>query len=142
MSDHLKQISRETKTRRADWVELVCPQTRVGVDYAYRNKLTGMEVFVNDDQGEVTFKYPDADDDKPSPRWNDNFVPADRVGNSEYRALVELLADANDIGHVAGEDIADDAVILEDHRDHMVGMLDEVISYAKAMKRTLGRLQY
>ena len=140
--NHLNEIARHTGTRVADWIALECPQSRCGDDYAFRHKLSGMEVYVNDDQGAVKIKYPEPEGDESLPRWADNFRDADEVGSSEYHALIELLANAVRIENVGGDGIDEAATISEDARDHMLGMLDEVISHARVMKRSLKRLQY
>lgn len=76
-----------------------------------------------------------------APKWGDAFENPDNVGQSEYRALVELLADANEIDNVAGE-VDPDTEITREQRDHMLCMLDESIDHAKAMKKRLRGLKF
>lgn len=62
---------------------------------------------------------------------SDIFADPDNVGESEYRAIYELLDDA-------WQDIADNSEYSADEKiNHLAEVLNEVIHAAEAMKRRL-----
>lgn len=69
-------------------------------------------------------------------KLKDVFDDPDYVGSSEYRALVELLLDANDISNIGGEFDPEVKLPIKTVK-HMIGMLDEVISHAKTIRSAL-----
>ena len=54
----IEALSRETDTPIKDWEEIDGPDSGVGVDHWFRNKETGREAYVNEDQGEFTVSAP------------------------------------------------------------------------------------
>ena len=50
----IKALCEETGTSRRDWEEIYGPETGVGVERWFRNKRTGVEAYVCDDQGCIT----------------------------------------------------------------------------------------
>lgn len=54
MPSPLRTLCDATATGPDDWIAIDGPESGVGVDYWYRNKSTGAEAYVNDDQGHIT----------------------------------------------------------------------------------------
>lgn len=75
----------------------------------------------------------------PAPCWRDVFADPDTVGQSEYRALVELLADGTNTPNIGGE-VDPDTTLTRESRDHMLSMLAETVAQAKELSKTLRAL--
>jgi hypothetical protein len=75
------------------------------------------------------------------PLWLDVFSDPDIVGSSEYRAMIELLLDANDVRNIGGE-IPPNARITKQMRDHSIGVLSELVDRATEAKKDLNKLQF
>lgn len=58
----LKALCQETGTAPKDWEELDGPESGCGVDFWFRHKKTGVEAYVNDDQGYITIRIGEDDD--------------------------------------------------------------------------------
>lgn len=54
MDEILEALCCETDTTADMWEAIDGPDSRCGVDYWFRNRLTGEEAYVNDDQGAIT----------------------------------------------------------------------------------------
>jgi hypothetical protein len=50
----LETLCQQTYTKPEDWEELDGPESGNGVDYWFVNVHSGREVYVNDDQGNIT----------------------------------------------------------------------------------------
>ena len=59
--DFIKLIAEETGTNASSWELIDGPDSGTGIDYWVKNKDTGMEVYVNIDQEEVSISYSDQD---------------------------------------------------------------------------------
>lgn len=52
----LAKVAEMTGTAEADWQFIDGPESGCGVDYWCYNKVTGQEVYANDDQGHITME--------------------------------------------------------------------------------------
>lgn len=50
----LKELCKVTETKQSDWESIDGPESGCGIDYWFRNKKTGREAYVNEDQGDFT----------------------------------------------------------------------------------------
>jgi hypothetical protein len=73
-------------------------------------------------------------DVKCPPRWEDVLSDPDKVGQSEYRAIHDLLADATMLSA--------DATISRKRRDHMLAVLEELEYWTSITHAVLSALKY
>lgn len=96
-----KAIAEQTDTHYSDWEYIDGPETGVGVEQWFRNKHTGQEAYVCDDQGELSISFLGVS-------MSDNTrelllsVKA-KLTEAEWLALCRTFAEQYDIGRTFAE---------------------------------------
>ena len=103
----------------------------------FRNRYTGQVAHIREIGGKLNLERICTG----LPLWRDILDNPDNVGPSEYRAIAELLLDANNIGNLGGE-VVDDVGVTKEDRDHSISILDELIDRAKSIKKDLKNLRF
>jgi len=75
------------------------------------------------------------------PKWGDVFQALDMVGQSEYNAIHDLLADVAELGSISSGPDPDD-LITEVSRDSMLASIDELEAWCHVLRLKLKKLDY